>query len=128
MSTAWRIGLLCFVALFVLQPVWHLWLAPAHNFDPPVITALALTPLLPPAIGLLLRRPNALFWAGFLSLLHFCHGVMEAWTSPDVRWLALLEVALSVGLSLGVGIDGIQHLKARKAARLAASQRGAEPV
>ena len=49
---------------------------------------------------------RALLWVGILSLFYFSHGVAEAWSSHGERWLALLEVALTVLLIslLGAGV------------------------
>lgn len=113
MSVA-RLGETCFWLLLALQPAWYLWLAPPTSMPSLLAVGLASLPLLPPAIGLLLRRPNALFWGGLLSLLHFCHGVTELWSNPGVRWLAGAETALATALVLAIGWGGLQR---RRAAR-----------
>jgi uncharacterized membrane protein len=49
---------------------------------------------------------RALLWVGILSLLYFCHGVSDAWSSAGERWLAIAEIVLTVLLiaALGVGV------------------------
>jgi len=53
---------------------------------------------------------RAAFWAGVLALFWFSHGVMVAWTRPDERLLAWLEIGLSL---LIVGTVSWSGLRAR---------------
>lgn len=112
--TARRIGIAALFALLALQLAWHAWLAPPTVVPTWLVLAVFALPLAVPAIGVLRGRRTALFWGGLVSLLHFCHGVSEAWTTPDVRGLALMEVALSLTLIAAIGYDGLQR---RRAAR-----------
>ena len=100
-----RLGLLAWAALTVLQPVWHAWLFPPAPSALWLVLALTTVPLLLPLLALRNVR-RALLWVGILSLFYFSHGVAEAWSSPSERWLALLEVALTVLLIglLGAGV------------------------
>ena len=43
--------------------------------------------------------------AARMPVFYFCHGVAEGWSSPSERWLALVEIALTLLLigTLGVG-------------------------
>ena len=115
MSTR-QAALAAFWLLLALQPTWQLLLSPARVLPPSLVTALLTLPLLPAAIGLLLRRPSALFWGGVMALLHFCHGIMELWTDPSVTGLALAQVGLSTGLISAIGWDGLQKRRAQRAA------------
>jgi uncharacterized membrane protein len=101
-------------ALLLLQPAWYLWLAPPTVVPPAFAAAAMSTPLLPVVLLLLLRRPSAGFWAGIAALFYFSHGVMEAWASPDVRALALVEAILAMLLVVASSWAG---LRARMAAR-----------
>ena len=105
LPTEQRLGLLAWVALTVLQPVWHAWLFPPGPSALWLVLALTTVPLLLPLLALRNVR-RALLWVGILSLFYFSHGVAEAWSSPSERWLALLEVALTVLLIglLGAGV------------------------
>ncbi len=109
-----RLGLLAFWLLFALQWLWHGWLSPPLRLPVWLPLLLFAGPLLVPAFGLLRRRPNALFWAAVVSLLHFCHGVSELWTDPQVTALAATEIALSLLLIGAVGIDGLGRRRAQK--------------
>ena len=100
-----RLGLLTWAALTVLQPVWHAWLFPPAPTALWLVLAVTTVPLVLPLLALRDVR-RTLLWVGILSLFYFSHGVAEAWSSHRERWLALLEVALTVLLIglLGAGV------------------------
>ena len=104
-STATRVAraaaLFAAIGLLLLMPAWILWLSPPINWDRWFLLAISTLPLLPPLAGLLRGRPYTYAWSGFISMLYFTHGVVEAWADSDVRWLALTEVLLAVMLYLG---------------------------
>ncbi len=105
LSPEQRIGLFAWVALAVLQFVWHAWLFPPQTMPLWLLLAITLIPLLLPVLAI--RNPRrALLWVGILSLFYFCHGVSEAWSAPQQRWLALGEIVLTVLLigTLGAGV------------------------
>jgi uncharacterized membrane protein len=112
--TARGIALAAFWALFAWQFVWHGWWLPPTHMPRWLPLAVFVLPLLPPAIGLLRRRPTALFWGAAISLLHLCHAISEGWVDPDARWLALIEGSLALLLIGAVGLDGLRR---RRAAR-----------
>ena len=109
------IGVVTFWLLLALQPIWHIWLSPASVLPPWLLVSLLTLPLLPPTIGLLLRKPSALFWGGVIGLLHFCHGISELWTDSTVTALALTEVLLTTALICAIGWDGLKKRRAAKA-------------
>ncbi|MFC5740598.1 DUF2069 domain-containing protein [Dyella tabacisoli] len=104
-ATTYRIGLLAWAALLVLQLAWHGWLFPAQLMSPMAVLAITVIPLLLPLLAIRDVR-RALLWVGILSLFYFCHGVAECWSSSSERWLALLEIALTLLLigTLGAGV------------------------
>lgn len=105
LAANYRVGLVAWAALTVLQLVWHGWLFPAQTMPPMLVLAITVIPLLLPllAIGDVRR---ALLWVGTLSLFYFCHGVSEAWSAPGERWLGWLEILLTLALIgvLGAGV------------------------
>jgi uncharacterized membrane protein len=115
MSTR-RVGVIAFWGLLGLQFAWHGLLAPPAAVPMALPLLLLAVPLLPPALGLLLRWPNALFWAAVVSLLHFSVGVMELWTTPGVRMLAGVQVVLALLLIGAVASDGLERRRAARAA------------
>ncbi|HWU75463.1 MAG TPA: DUF2069 domain-containing protein [Rhodanobacter sp.] len=101
----YRIGLIAWALLLLLQCFWHGWLFPPQQLSRWWVLAFTTVPLLLPLLALHDVR-RALLWVGILSLFYFCHGVAEAWSSPDERALALAEIVLTVGLiaMLGAGV------------------------
>ncbi len=100
-----RIGLFVWAALTLLQIVWHAWWFPPQTIPTWLLLAITVIPLLLPVLAL--RNPRrALLWVGILSLFYFCHGVSEAWSAPQQRWLALVEIVLTLLLisTLGAGV------------------------
>jgi len=89
------------IGLLLLMPAWIFWLSPAENWDPWFLLAIATLPLLPPLAGLMRGRPYTYAWSGFIALIYFTHGVVEAWADSDARWLGMIEVLLAVTLYLG---------------------------
>jgi len=102
--TEQRLGLLTWAALVVLQSIWHAWLFPPQFMPIWVVLAITVIPLLLPLLAIR-NAQRALLWVGILSLFYFCHGVAEGWSSPSERWLALVEIALTLLLigTLGAG-------------------------
>ena len=147
--TAYRIGLVAWAALVVLQLIWHGWLFPAQTMpvngrvtvssrpEPirsshdtlftsgtlgryskalhKVLLVLAITviPLLLPLFAIRDVR-RALLWVGILSLFYFCHGIAEVWSSPDERWLGIIEIILTLVL-IGTLGAGVKRKRKRKA-------------
>lgn len=99
-----RTGLFAWAGLLLVQVLWYTIYPPVSI---PTWVAFALT--VPPLLLPLLSLPNvarALLWVGILALFYFCHGVSEAWSSTGDRWLAFIEIALTLLLigSLGAGV------------------------
>ena len=51
-------------------------------------------------------------WSLFLCLFYFTHGIVEAYSDAEARWLALTEVALSLRWLVG----GIGFIRASRSA------------
>jgi uncharacterized membrane protein len=102
----YRLGLIAWALLVVLQLVWHAWLFPPQSMPIALLLAITVVPLLLPLFALRDVR-RALLWVGILSLFYFCHGVSEAWSAASAeRWLAVAEIVLTVLLigALGAGV------------------------
>ena len=104
-ATTYRIGLVAWAALSVLQLLWHGWLFPAQSMPVGLVLAITVIPLLLPLLAIRDVR-RALLWVGILSLFYFCHGISEAWSAPGERWLAWIEIVLTLTLigTLGAGV------------------------
>lgn len=107
--TAWRIGVVLLWALIVLQLAWYLALLPPANVSPWVPLGFLGLPLLIPALCALAQMKKALFWAGFIAMLHFTHGVMEAWTVPAALWPGLIEAVLAAGVCCAAAWHGLSR-------------------
>ncbi len=82
----------------LLQLTWHLWLAPPTLFPQAFVVTLAVLPGLLPLLLCCLHFERGLLWAGLAALGYFSHGVMETWTTPAVRALAIAETVIAVVL------------------------------
>ncbi len=98
-----RIGALAWLALALLQVLWHGVLrAP----PPALLPAVLMLALLPLALPLLARSgARRLWWAALAALLYFSHGVMTLWAaSGTARLLGAIEVLLAVLLIASAGL------------------------
>ena len=82
------------LALLALAVFYGIWFAN----DAHLLTGLLVFVLPPLLLAIAAWRGwrRASFTAGVFALLWFCHGVMLAWSEPAERWMALVEVALSL--------------------------------
>ncbi|HEY9130559.1 MAG TPA: DUF2069 domain-containing protein [Dyella sp.] len=105
LPATYRVGLAAWAGLLVLQLAWYFWLFPPQTMPLWLVACLTALPLLLPLLALRNVR-RALLWTGILSLFYFSHGVAEAWSSSTERWLAWLEIALTLLLigTLGAGV------------------------
>ncbi len=110
---AWsrRLAVACLLGLIVLSLAWELWLAPIRPGGSWL--ALKALPLCIPLSGLLRNRLYTFRWVSLVVWLYFTEGVVRAWSDPaPSAWLAGLEIALCLGLFLGV----VVHVRVRLAA------------
>jgi len=106
-------GIFC---LLLLQWLWHGWIAPPLSVSPWIYAAFFCLPLLP-SLWLLARRHRAAYLFGALAaLLYFCHGVMVAMSVPQLRMLALAEIALCVLVVVAASWNGLRARFTRKPA------------
>jgi uncharacterized membrane protein len=95
-GTAFRIVSLSYLALVLLQPVWHLILPPPYGARLVWLAVLATVPLLLPLKGVMQGSLRSMTWAGYLVMLYLLIGVTEAWSNPPQRGPALLQVLLVI--------------------------------
>lgn len=79
-----------------MQPLWHAVLPQPLGSRSWVLGLVAAAPLLLPLRGLLAGSLRSMTWAGYLVMLYLVIGVMEAWSNPDQRIPALVQVFLVV--------------------------------
>lgn len=97
----WWLSMLGYSGLLLLLLLWFSWLSPPEVLPRSMVLLLMTGPLLFPLRGLLYGRPYTFAWTSFLALFYFIHGVTEAYSDPEVRLLALLEILFSVMLYSG---------------------------
>lgn len=85
-----------YLALILLQPLWHGLLPPAMGNANWLLAIIATAPLLLPLNGVLTGSLRSMTWAGYLVMLYFIIGVMEAWSNPPQRIPALSQVLLVI--------------------------------
>ena len=91
-----RLVAFSYLALIALQPAWHALLPEPGGNRNWVLAALATVPLLLPLAGVLRGSLRSMTWAGYLVMLYLVIGVMEAWSNPPQRVMALAQVFLVV--------------------------------
>lgn len=101
-SALWKaLTLTGYFGTFALIVAWYGWLSPPQRL-PVYIALLALgIPLLLPLRGLLHGRRYTYAWSLFLALGYLSHGLIEAYSTPADRGLALLELALVLAWFVG---------------------------
>lgn len=97
----WWLSLVGYTGLLLLLPLWYGWLAPPEILPKSLVLGILLIPLLFPLRGLLYGKPYTFAWTSFLALMYFIHGVTEAWSAPEARYLAILEIIFSLCLYFG---------------------------
>lgn len=106
-----RLAIASLLALIVLCLAWELWLAPLRPGGSWI--ALKALPLALPLAGLLKRRMYTYRWVSLLVWLYFTEGVVRAWSDPPpIRWMALIEIFLSLLLFVAC----VVHIRLRQRA------------
>ncbi|MEE9491771.1 MAG: DUF2069 domain-containing protein [Gammaproteobacteria bacterium] len=98
-STSHRYYLLTLAGYFstmIIILVWYGWLAPPRIISPAAAITLLALPLFAALRGMLNGKMYTITWSLFLSMMYFTHGVIEAWTSPEARLYAFIEIAASL--------------------------------
>jgi len=106
---AYTLTLFGYFGIMLLLPVWYGWLVPPSVVSPRFALIVLGLPLFAPLRGLLHARSYTVSWSLFLSVIYFTHGVVEAYSDNEARWLALTEVALSLCWLVG----GILFIRAK---------------
>ncbi len=94
-ATTWRrLALTGYFGTLVLLVSWYAWLSPSERLPVYIVLLTLCLPLLLPLRGLLHGRRYTYAWSLFLALAYLTHALIEAYSTPADRWLALLEIAL----------------------------------
>lgn len=100
-----------YLALVILQPVWHALLPPPLGSGKWWLAIVAVLPLLLPLKGLLGGSLRSMTWAGYLVMLYLIIGIMEAWSNPPQRIPALVQTGLVVVFVISVLVFSRKHEK-----------------
>lgn len=96
------LGRVGFGGLFVLIPLWVLWLAPPELGSAKVLLALLWTPLWFPLWGMIRGKAYTFAWANFIVMLYMIHSLTHLWVSSGTEFfLALLELLFSALMFVG---------------------------
>ena len=99
-------------ALLALAALFAAWFLGRGHLATALVVFIAPPLLL--AVGVLRGSRVAGFCSGVLGLLWFSHGVMEAWSNPAYRWLALAEVLLALAIILLASWPGLAARRRRR--------------
>ena len=95
-KTAYWLQLLSYFFLIGFMTAWITILAPPETFPVALILIICVVPLLLPLMGVLHGKEKPVNWAAYLSLLYFIHGTTEAFASPSMRLLGIIEIIISL--------------------------------
>ena len=94
MKVSGRLAGAIYIALIILQSVWHGLLPPPTGAGNWLLAALATAPLLLPMKGVLVGSLRSMTWAGYLVMLYLA--IMEEWSNPPQRVPALVQTGLVI--------------------------------
>jgi len=100
-----------YLALLLLQPTWHFLLPGPWGSQNWILALVASLPLLLPIAGIAAGRSRSMTWGGFLAVLYFVIGVVEAWANPGQRIPACVQIVLSLGYCAALVIYSRQGSK-----------------
>lgn len=96
------VGRLGFFGLFLLQPLWILYLAPPELGNRWLLLTLLWLPLWFPLYGIIKGHAYTLAWANFVVMIYFLHSLTHLWVSDGTRQLlALIELLLASLMFIG---------------------------
>ena len=97
-----QLGRLGFWGLWLLQPLWIMWLAPPQLGNAYVLLALLWLPLWLPLYGIVKGHAYTMAWANFIVMIYFLHSLTNLWVSSGMQWgLSLLELILASIMFIG---------------------------
>lgn len=97
-----KLGRLGFWGLWLLQPLWILWLAPPQLGNAYVLLALLWLPLWLPMYGIIKGHAYTMAWANFIVMIYFIHSLTNLWVSNGMQQtLAIIELVLASLMFVG---------------------------
>ena len=88
--------------LAIWQLCWHALLPEPMGNANWILAVVAFTPLLLLSPGVMKTQRTALSWGMFLVMMYFIVAVMEAWSNPPQRTMAVIQLILTCCYFLGL--------------------------
>lgn len=96
------LGRLGFFGLWLLQPLWILWLSPPALGSAYVLLAMMWLPLWLPLWGIIKGHAYTMAWANFIVMIYLLHSLTNLWVSSGMQQaLALIELLLASLMFVG---------------------------
>lgn len=89
-----------YALLILLLIMWYGVWSPSR-LPTALVLSILLLPLMFPLVGMIKGKTYTHAWMTMLILFYFVHGVGEAWTTPEDRNYAYLEIFLSLLVYIG---------------------------
>jgi len=97
-KAAYWLQLISYFCLIFFITAWITLLVPPQTFPVALVLICCVVPLLLPMMGVLHGKDKSVNWAGYLSLLYFIHGTVEAFANPATRMLGMIEIVISLSV------------------------------
>ncbi|MGI5309506.1 DUF2069 domain-containing protein [Rheinheimera sp. WS51] len=96
------LGRIGFFGLWLLQPIWILWLVPPELGNRYVLLALMWLPLWLPLWGIIKAHAYTMAWANFIVMIYFIHSLTNLWVAEGSKLiLAIIELILASVMFIG---------------------------
>lgn len=96
------LGRIGFFGLWLLQPLWILWLAPPQMGNAYVLLTLLWLPLWLPLYGIAKGHAYTMAWANFIVMIYFLHSLTNLWASSGMhQLLSAVELILASLMFVG---------------------------
>lgn len=90
------LGRIGFFGLWLLQPLWILWIAPPVLGNQYVLLVLMWLPLWLPLWGILKAHAYTMAWANFIVMIYFLHSLTNLWVTDGTKFiLSVIELLLA---------------------------------
>ncbi|MCL9782554.1 DUF2069 domain-containing protein [Vibrio sp. S4M6] len=95
------IALLGNITLLIWVAVWQFYLSPHQHISSFYVAIAWCLPLLLPLPGILVGKPYTHAWANFVLMLYFLHALTILYIDLGERWLAAVELLLTLTAFVG---------------------------
>ena len=96
------LGRIGFFGLWLLQPLWILWIAPPVLGNQYVLLVLMWLPLWLPLWGILKAHAYTMAWANFIVMIYFLHSLTNLWVTDGTKFiLSVIELLLASLMFIG---------------------------